>query len=73
MREKKVTIYPTIYRTHEAKVTSLDTVLTRIKEGKSEHRIHKIREGDKSEKQYALVVCLKMVRGRMICLSITVD
>ncbi len=61
MKEKKVTIYPTIYRTHEAVVTSLDTVLSRIKDGKSEHRIHKIREGDKNEKQNLPAVCFSGV------------
>ena len=57
MRERRVTIYPTIYRTQEAVVTTLDTVLTRIKEGKSEARVEKVRAGDKKEKQNLPAVC----------------
>lgn len=57
MKDKRVTIYPTIYRTQEAVVTTLDTVLTRIKEGKSEAQVTNVREGDKSAKQKLPAVC----------------
>jgi len=61
MQNKRVTIYPTIYRTQEAVVTSLDTVLTRIKEGKSRPKVELIREGDKSVKQELPAVCFSGV------------
>lgn len=57
MKEKRVTIYPTIYRTQEAVVTTLDTVLTRIKEGKSKEQVANVRNGDKSAKQKLPAVC----------------
>lgn len=57
MKEKKVTIYPTIYRTQEAVVTTLDTVLTRIKEGRSEEQVVNVRQGDKNAKQKLPAVC----------------
>ena len=61
MNNQKVTIYPTIYRTQEAVITSLDTVLTRIKEGKSQPKVELIREGDKSIKQELPAVCFSGV------------
>tara|TARA_R110002074_G_scaffold160473_1_gene317975 strand:+ start:5157 stop:6953 length:1797 start_codon:yes stop_codon:yes gene_type:complete len=57
MEDKRVTIFPTIYRTQEAVVTSLDTVLTRIKSGKSQPRVELIRNGEKGEKQNLPAVC----------------
>ena len=61
MNNQKVTIYPTIYRTQEAVITSLDTVLTRIKEGKSQPKVELIREGDKAIKQELPAVCFSGV------------
>ena len=61
MNSKRVTIYPTIYRTQDAVVTSLDTVLTRIKEGKSRPKVELIRNGDKSHKQELPAVCFSGV------------
>lgn len=57
MLDKKVTIYPTIYRTQEAVVTSLSTILKRIKEGKSRDKVLLIREGDKATKRELPAVC----------------
>ena len=57
MKERKVTIYPTIYRTQEAVVTTLDTVLTRIKEGRSKEQVTNVRGGDKTAKQKLPAVC----------------
>lgn len=51
--EKRVTIYPTMYRIQEATVVTLSTALSRIKEGKSKQRVEAIRglsEEDKKER-----------------------
>ena len=61
MKNKRVTIYPTIYRTQEAHTTTLEYVLTRIKEGKSRPRVEAIREGDKKAKQELPAVCFSGV------------
>ena len=61
MNQKKVTIYPTIYRTQEAVITSLGTVLNRIREGKSKPRVELIRQGNKQEKQNLPAVCFSGV------------
>lgn len=61
MKEKRVTIYPTIYRTQESVVTSLDTVLKRIRVGNSRPRVELVRNGDKSEKQELPAVCFSGV------------
>ena len=57
MKNSKVTIYPTIYRTQDSVVTTLDTVLTRIKNGDSKAKVTKVREGDKNAKQDLPAVC----------------
>lgn len=61
MKNKKVTIYPTIYRTQEAHITTLDYVLTRIKNGKSSDKVQKVRDGDKKTKQELPAVCFSGV------------
>jgi len=61
MENKRVTIYPTIYRTQEAHITTLEYVLTRIKEGKSQPRVEAIRSGDKKAKQELPAVCFSGV------------
>ena len=57
MKNSKVTIYRTIYRTQDSVVTTLDTVLTRIKNGDSKDTVTRVREGDKNAKQDLPAVC----------------
>lgn len=63
MKDKRVTIYPTIFRPQEAHITTLDTVLTRIKTGKpgSLEKVTLVRAGDKSIKQELPAVCFSGV------------
>ena len=63
MKDKRVTIYPTIYRPQEAHITTLDTVLTRIKTGNpgSLEKVALVRAGDKSIKQELPAVCFSGV------------
>lgn len=63
MKDKRVTIYPTIFRPQEAHITTLDTVLTRIKTGKpgSLEKVALVRAGDKSIKQELPAVCFSGV------------
>lgn len=63
MKDKRVTIYPTIFRPQEAHITTLDTVLTRIKTGKpgSLEKVSLVRAGDKSIKQELPAVCFSGV------------
>lgn len=61
MKNKNVTIYPTIYRTQEAHIMTLDSVLTRIKSGRSHDTVQKVRDGDKKAKQELPAVCFSGV------------
>tara|TARA_R110002020_G_scaffold164635_1_gene351456 strand:- start:1383 stop:3182 length:1800 start_codon:yes stop_codon:yes gene_type:complete len=51
-----ITIYESIYDTSSPKYISLDLALSRIREGKQQEKVEKIRSGDKSVKQSLPVV-----------------
>jgi len=51
MLEEKITMYKSVVDTTKPVVVSLSTALERIKNGKSESTVSKVREGDKSKKK----------------------